>query len=41
MNESSGVDEILEEFEKVKDEICQQWQKVIATVNKRGSAVPL
>lgn len=39
-DEISGVDEILEEFERVKDEIGSQWQNVIATVSKAGVTVP-
>jgi len=31
--ENAEVDRILEEFEKVKDEISNQWQRVMATVN--------
>jgi len=33
-DENAQVDKILEEFEKVKDEIGTQWQKVMATVGK-------
>jgi len=32
----SGVDEILEEFERVKDEIGSQWSNLIVIVSKRG-----
>ncbi len=32
--ENARIDEILEEFERVKDEIGNQWQKVMATVGK-------
>jgi len=39
-DEISGIDEILEEFERVKDEIGSQWQKVIATVSKGGVTAP-
>lgn len=37
----SGVDEILEEFERVKDEIGSQWHKVIATAGKGEYRAPL
>lgn len=35
------VDEILDEFERVKDEIGSQWQKVIANVSKGEYRAPL
>jgi ferritin len=39
--EISGVDEILEEFERVKDEIGSQWRKVIAIESKGEYRAPL
>jgi len=33
-DENARVDMLLEEFEKVKDEISSQWQRVMATVDK-------
>jgi len=39
--EISGVDEMLEEFERVKDETSSQWQKVLVTVNKGEYRAPL
>ena len=35
-NENTKVNKILEEFERVKDEIGNQWQRVMATVSDRG-----
>jgi len=40
-DEVSGVDEMLEEFERVKDEISTKWQKVLVTVNKGEYRAPL
>jgi len=40
-DEVRGIDEILEEFERVKDEICSKWQRVMATVSKGDYNVPL
>jgi len=40
-DEAEGTDEMLEEFERVKDEIGNKWQRVMATVNKGDSRVPL
>jgi len=33
-DENAQIDKILEEFEQVKDEISNQWQKVMSTVGK-------
>jgi len=33
-DENAQIDRILEEFEQVKDEISNQWQKVMSTVGK-------
>ena len=35
-DENAEVDKILEEFEKVKDEIGNQWQKVMVTVGSKN-----
>lgn len=41
-DEVSGVYEVLEEFERVKDDIGNQWQKVIASISKLGiTALPV
>jgi len=40
-DEVSEVDEMLEEFERVKDEISNKWQKVLVTVNKGEYRAPL
>lgn len=39
--EISAADEILEEFERIKDEISHQWRKVIAIESKGKHRAPL
>jgi ferritin len=39
--EIGAADEILEEFERIKDEISHQWRKVIAVESKGEHRAPL
>lgn len=39
--EVKGLDEVLEEFERVKDEVKNKWKNVMAVVDKGGEHLPL